>query len=616
MGVEKRFDLIVIGGGHAGIEAAWMAAQEGLGVAIVTMPGVAIASAPCNPSIGGVGKGQVVREVDALGGLMGRLADLAAIQWRTLNTSKGYAVQSTRVQIDKMRYPQYAEQMLLSCKNISLIREKVEGVAKGENFFTISTAKSSLLSSKVVVTTGTFLGGKLHVGRECREGGRPHCEASPGIENLFDNVETLNHRFKTGTPPRLDRKTIDFSKLKPQLSDKKVQTFHYAHSTHERFLKQAPCYLTKTNRKTIEIVQKNKLLSPMFSGQIQAVGARYCPGLEDKVHRYPDRYSHHIFLEPETLGGDSIYPSGISSSLPKEVQLSFVRTIEGLEKAHILAYGQAVEYDVVNTARLDETLQYQDIEGLYFAGQVNGTSGYEEAAGQGLVAGVNAALAFLGKEKLTLSREDSYIGVMIEDLISTKRDSPYRLFTARCENRLSVREDNAIIRMAPYRIKMGLDTKIDRYQREFLASYHRIYQEVLHRRYGEKDRNDFEKWHYGPLRSGMNLGELLKRNNLDPVETLKRELRPLGQILDERVLSALAISICYEGHIQRADKENARFVKLSHKKIDWKKIATSSHIAHECRERIREIRPSTFSQLQRIDGIRAATLAYVAGAIL
>ncbi len=610
--MERRFDLVIIGGGHAGIEAAAGAAQFGLDVAIVTMPGVAVASAPCNPSIGGVGKGQVVREIDALGGLMGKIADLSAIQWRVLNESKGYAVRSTRVQIDKERYPREAEKLLSFYPNITLIRERVERVKK-KKFFEITTTESTLTALKVVVTTGTFLNGKLHIGEENYRGGRPYSEVSKGLSNIFEEVRTLGLRFKTGTPPRLKGKSIDFSKLEEQRTDPKAQTFHFAHGVYDRFLPQVSCYLTRTNEKTLKIVRKNKNLSPLYNGQIKAVGARYCPSLEDKAYRYPHRHTHHIFLEPESLEGDSFYPSGISSSLPKDVQCSFVKTILGLENAEISLYGHAVEYDVVDTAMLDETLQYRDIEGLYFAGQINGTSGYEEAAGQGLIGGVNAALSLQGKKKLILSREDSYIGVMIEDLISNRRDEPYRLFTARSENRLFIREDNTLFRMAPYRKSLRLQKDLDRYLEDFLTSFRSLDKKISLVRYDTKKEDHFKKQGYGPLKIGMSLRDLLKRSDLNPIEILKTEL---DSSVNLRVLYSVAISAKYEGHIKRAENENAKFLHLSKKTVDWKKIVSSAHIANECKERIEKIRPSTFSQLQRINGIRPATLAYVAANVI
>ena len=330
--------------------------------------------------------------------------------------------------------------------------------------------------------------------------------------------------------------------------------------------------------------------------------------------RYPDRHIHHIFIEPESLEGHSFYPSGISSSLPREVQQEFIQTITGLEQTEILLYGHAVEYDVIDTTLLDQTLQFEDIQGLYFAGQINGTSGYEEAAGQGLVAGVNVALSLKERPPFILSRESSYIGVMVEDLVSNERDEPYRLFTARCENRLFVREDNAHYRMAPYRASMGLHQKLDTYQKNFKASFDLLNGLLPQYRYTKSREQYFKNKGFGPLSREITLKELLTRSHLDPVQVLKEELPSFfkGPAFDERVLQALAISVKYEAHIHKAAKEKEKLASLASKRIDWQKIVASHHVANECRERIRKIRPSTFSGLKRIDGIRPATLAFVA----
>jgi tRNA uridine 5-carboxymethylaminomethyl modification enzyme len=386
------FDILIIGGGHAGIEAANIASQFQLKVAIVTMPGVALGSAPCNPSVGGVGKGQVVRELDALGGIMGLLADKAGIQFRMLNDSKGFAVQSTRVQIDKDRYSLAAEEHISHISNISVFREKVVSVIQEDDNFTVVTTNRSYRTKKLVVTVGTFLNGKLHTGTEQRSGGRVDCDPSSSLEDLFAKITTTPQRFKTGTPPRIHKDTIDYSKLEEQPSDSSVRNFHCLNSPYSRTLQQVSCYLARTNSETMEIIRASKDKSPMFNGQIRGVGARYCPSIEDKAHRYPDKNIHHVFVEPEGLDLDTMYPSGISSSLPREVQEDYVRSICGLESAEILVYGYAVEYDVVDTTTLSMTLEHNEIRNLYFAGQVNGTSGYEEAAGQGFIAGANAAL--------------------------------------------------------------------------------------------------------------------------------------------------------------------------------------------------------------------------------
>jgi len=347
----KIYDVLIVGGGHAGIEAAYIASQFGLDVAIVTMPGVPLGSAPCNPSVGGVGKGQVVRELDALGGLMGFLADRAGIQFRTLNDSKGFAVQSSRVQIDKEKYSIEAEEKIQSISNISVIREKVQAIKKSE-FFEI-VADNKYFAKKVIMTVGTFLNGKLHTGGESTAGGRVGCDRSGGLSDLFSQIKTGTQRFKTGTPPRLDKASIDYSKLEEQPSDNTVRNFHCLHQPFNRFSDQVSCYLARTNQETMEVIRSNKERSPMFNGQIKGTGARYCPSIEDKAFRYPDKNVHHVFIEPEGLNLDTVYPSGISSSLPKDVQEQYVRSMEGLEEAKILVYGYAVEYDVVDTTELN-----------------------------------------------------------------------------------------------------------------------------------------------------------------------------------------------------------------------------------------------------------------------
>ncbi len=467
--MNNVFDILIIGGGHAGVEAVWIAAQFDLRVGLLSGPGASLASTPCNPAVGGVGKGQVVREIDALGGLMGILSDQAGIQFRTLNESKGYAVQSTRVQVDKELYTKVAQEMLSQLPNLTIIREMVKSVEREGDSFLVKTDTGNVIQAKkVIITTGTFLNGKLHTGEEQTLGGRVECKNSVGLNDLLNDIKTLPNRFKTGTPPRIDKNTIDFSKMEPQESDSETRNFHSLSSPYERNSKQVPCFLTRTNSETLSIIRANKHRSPIFNGQIKGVGPRYCPSIEDKAFRYTEKDVHHVFVEPEGLDLDTIYPNGVSTSLPKDVQESFIRTISGLENAKILIHGYAVEYDVVDTSELSQAMEYQSIPGLFFAGQVCGTSGYEEAAGQGIIAGINASLSFLGRETLILDRNDSYIGVMIEDLVSNKRDEPYRLFTARSENRLYVREDNTVQRMIKYRKSLELSSKLDNFQEGFL----------------------------------------------------------------------------------------------------------------------------------------------------
>lgn len=614
-----NFDLIVVGGGHAGIEAAAIAAQYNLKIGLLTMPGIGLGSAPCNPSVGGVGKGQVVREIDALGGIMGILTDKAGIQYRTLNDSKGFAVQSSRVQIDKEKYSEEAEALIASLSQVSVIREQVLSIQKLSHGFEVLTSIRSYRTSKLIMTVGTFLNGKLHTGSEQSLGGRVGCAPSGGLTEIFGSIATRPLRFKTGTPPRLNKDTVDYSRLEEQPSDEGVRNFHSLNKPFGRVLPQVSCHLARTNALTMDTIRANKEKSPMFNGQIQGVGARYCPSIEDKAFRYPDKNVHHVFIEPEGLNLSTVYPSGISSSLPKEVQLAYVRSMEGLENAEIEVYGYAVEYDVLDTTNLSLALEHRDFPGLFFAGQVNGTSGYEEAAGQGLIAGINAAHSLLGLEPLHLKRQDSYIGVMIEDLVSNLRDEPYRLFTARSENRLYIREDNTLLRMAPYRAQMMLNYPLDTYQRRFTESY-----EILMNFCDETmipESSELLKEFSGvgetqKLVRRMSVSELLRQAWLNPITVLERILSTHGLDISWDLLRTVAISKKYEGYIKRSEDQNEKVKKMDNTRIDWERIAQSSNISFECKQRILRIRPETFGQLKLIEGIRPATLAVVAAKAL
>lgn len=615
--MKNNFDVLIIGGGHAGSEAAWISSQFDLSVGLISGPGATLASTPCNPAVGGVGKGQVVREIDALGGLMGIVADKAGIQYRTLNESKGFAVQSTRVQVDKELYTKYAEELLSQRENLSIIREMVKSVRKENDSFTIETESGKTFESKkVIITTGTFLAGKLHTGEEQNAGGRVECKESVGLNDLFAEIKTTPNRFKTGTPPRIDRKTINYSVMEPQESDYGTRNFHSLSEPFARASEQVACYLTRTNSETLSIIRANKERSPIFNGQIKGVGPRYCPSIEDKAFRYTEKDVHHVFVEPEGLNLETIYPNGVSTSLPKEVQESFIRTISGLENAKILVHGYAVEYDVVDTSELSRLMEYKSIPGLFFAGQVCGTSGYEEAAGQGIIAGINASLSFLGKESLVLDRNDSYIGVMVEDLVTNKRDEPYRLFTARSENRLYVREDNTIQRMNKYRKALGLNSKLDFYQESILDEVEvleKLVEETMYYATTPSNKVYFAQNEYGTLENNISLKELLRRPNLNPVKVLEVECLKVGASFNLDVIRTVAIAAKYEGYIDRAVIESEKINRMSKKRINWELLADSKNISFECKLRIKTIRPETFGQLQRIEGIRPATLAYVAG---
>jgi tRNA uridine 5-carboxymethylaminomethyl modification enzyme len=605
------YDIIVVGGGHAGVEAAYIASQfKNLKIAIITMPGVGLASAPCNPSIGGVGKGQVVREIDSLGGLIGKLADKAGLQFRTLNESKGYAVQSTRIQIDKIKYSELAEEEISKISNITVIRSKVIGLSFTDDIYKIVTESSTWNSKKIVFTVGTFLNAKMHTGSKQTSGGREGCESSDSLSKFFGDIN-VSARFKTGTPARLNKDSVHYEKLEEQPSDSQVETFHVLHGTNKRFIEQKSCYLGYTNAETLKIIRDNKEKSPMFNGQIRGIGARYCPSIEDKAYRYPDKDVHHVFVEPESHDMNTVYPSGISTSLPKEIQKQFINSIVGLEDATVEMFGYAVEYDVIDTTQLSRTLELQGKPGVYFAGQVNGTSGYEEAAGQGYIAGVNAALSIVGKKSLILDRKESYIGVMIEDLVSNVRDEPYRLFTARSENRLYIREDNSVLRMFPYRVHLGLDSPIDNYMDEFIVKYSK-YKVILENTFIHTS-DSFLLKHEIKVPRRTSVADIIKQSDLDPVETVNNYFDHCGLSEDKRVLRTLAIALKYDGYINKSNDHYKKIAKLDNVDIDLPRMLSSENISFECKQRIGKIKPETFGQLKLIEGIRPATLAAIAG---
>ncbi|MEW5924795.1 MAG: tRNA uridine-5-carboxymethylaminomethyl(34) synthesis enzyme MnmG, partial [Candidatus Zixiibacteriota bacterium] len=458
---QSDFDIIVVGGGHAGVEAVLAASRMGRTVALVTMDRRKLALMSCNPAVGGLGKSHIVKEIDALGGLMGKAIDATGIQFRKLNLSRGPAVWSTRAQADRVAYTKYVSDFVAAAPGVEVIEATAEAVLTGDNkAIGIKTEDGrKIFSRAVILCTGTFLSGLIHIGEKKIEAGRHGDKAAYKLSDSLRNLGFEVGRLKTGTPPRLDGKTIDYERCELQPGLEPIPFFSYATRPYQ--INQVPCYLTYTTDRTKEIIMRNLLRSPMFSGQIKSRGPRYCPSIEDKIHRFNDKPRHQIFLEPEGNGTDEIYPNGFSTSLPEDVQYEAIRTVIGLEKAEITKPGYAIEYDYCPAYQIRATLETRHVEGLYFAGQINGTSGYEEAGGQGLMAAVNACLKIAGEPPFVLSRAESYIGVMIDDLITLSTTEPYRMFTSRAEYRLRLREDNARDRLFGYAGKLGLISQED-----------------------------------------------------------------------------------------------------------------------------------------------------------